>query len=80
MLISSGYISQVDVKLCDGCGDCQDFCQFKAISVRDNRAVVDADVCMGCGVCVSRCKHKALSLLLDSDKPEPLEIQELTGT
>jgi ferredoxin len=78
MLISSGYISQVDAKLCAGCGDCADACQFKAISVSHNKAVVDTDICMGCGVCLSRCKQKAHSLSRDPNKPEPLDIQELT--
>jgi len=32
MLISSGFISQVDVKMCTGCGDCADMCQFKAVN------------------------------------------------
>jgi ferredoxin len=77
MLISSGYISQVDAKLCAGCGDCAEACQFKAISVSHNKAVVDPELCMGCGVCLSKCKEKAHSLSRDPNKPEPLEIQEL---
>jgi len=80
MLISSGYISHVDLKRCTGCGDCVDSCQFKAISVSHNKAVVDTDICMGCGVCVSMCKQKAHSLDRDPNKPEPLEIQELIGS
>jgi len=77
MLISSGYISQVDVELCTGCGDCANICQFNAVSVNQNKAVVDIETCMGCGVCLSVCKQKAHTLILDPKKPKPLEIQEL---
>jgi len=47
--------------------------------VSHNKAVVNTDICMGCGVCVSRCKQKAHSLDRDSNKSEPLEIQEIMG-
>ncbi|MFB0566551.1 MAG: DUF362 domain-containing protein [Candidatus Aminicenantaceae bacterium] len=80
MLISSGYISQVDTMLCKGCGDCAGSCQFKAIYMNHNKAVVNTDICMGCGVCISRCKQEAHYLSRDPTKPEPLEIQELIGS
>jgi len=77
MLASSGYVAQVDVELCAGCGSCADVCQFNAISVDDGLARIDAAACMGCGVCVAHCPQEALSLLRDPAKGEPLEIQEL---
>jgi len=77
MVISSGYVSQVDEGLCIGCGICADFCQFEAITVTDGVALVDEDICMGCGVCVSKCDQGAPSLVRDASKGEPLEIREL---
>jgi len=77
MLASSGYVTQVDVEMCAGCGTCAGFCQFAAISVDDGVARIDAVACMGCGVCVSHCPEEAISLRRDPAKGEPLEIQKL---
>jgi heterodisulfide reductase subunit A-like polyferredoxin len=77
MLASPGYVAQVDEDLCAGCGSCAGSCQFAAISVDDGVAVIDAAACMGCGVCVSKCPQEAISLVRDSSKGEPLEIQKL---
>ena len=77
MLASSGYVAQVDEALCIGCMDCQDFCQFGALSLEGILMHVDREICMGCGVCVSKCQQNALSLERQVDKGEPLEIMEL---
>jgi len=77
MLASSGYVAQVDAELCAACGICGEFCQFEAISVDNGQAIVDVAACMGCGVCVSKCPQEALSLLRESTRGEPLEIQKL---
>jgi heterodisulfide reductase subunit A-like polyferredoxin len=77
MIASSGYVAVVDEGLCAGCGECAEFCQFVAISVDDGLARIDADACMGCGVCVAHCPQESISLLRDSVKGEPLEIQKL---
>jgi Pyruvate/2-oxoacid:ferredoxin oxidoreductase delta subunit len=77
MLASSGYVAQVDADLCTACGTCADFCQFAALSLNDDHAVVDLVACMGCGVCVSCCPQEAIELVRDPAKGEPLDIQEL---
>jgi ferredoxin len=77
MLASSGYVAQVDVELCAGCGSCADACQFAAISVDEGFARIDASACMGCGVCVSHCSQEAIELVREPTKGEPLEIQML---
>ena len=77
MLASSGFVSRVDEELCIGCGDCNDYCQFFALTLNDGHAVVDATTCMGCGTCVSHCLQEALSLVRDPTKGEPLEILRL---
>jgi len=74
MLASSGYICQVYQDLCIGCGECQDTCQFGALSLEDFYSVVDQAACMGCGVCVSKCVNGALSLELTPARGIPLEI------
>lgn len=77
MLISSGYVSQVDEDLCIACGDCETACQFDAIHVTVSHSVVDEAACMGCGVCVNNCTQDALSLRRDVARSEPLEIERL---
>lgn len=77
MLASSGYISTVNEDLCIGCGDCNDYCQFFALTLNDGHAVIDSTTCMGCGTCVSHCSQEALSLVRDPTKGEPLEIFKL---
>ena len=77
MLASSGYICLVEEDLCIGCGTCEAYCQFNALSQLDFNAYVDTEACMGCGVCVDKCEQGALSLTRDADRGEPLEICEL---
>ena len=77
MLAASGYVNQVDVELCVGCGVCVDYCQFGALALADGEVVLDAEACMGCGVCVAQCASGALSLVRDPGKGEPLDIPEL---
>jgi Pyruvate/2-oxoacid:ferredoxin oxidoreductase delta subunit len=76
MLISSGYVAQVDEALCSSCGICASYCQFEAISM-NGHSVVSASACMGCGVCVAKCPEEAITLVRDPAKGEPLEIQKL---
>lgn len=77
MLTSSGYVAQLDVDLCAGCGVCADHCQFHAISIQNGHSAVDRTACMGCGVCISKCPEHALALLLDPSRGEPLQIHRL---
>lgn len=80
MLASSGYVSSVDEDLCIGCGDCNDYCQFFALTVNNGYASIDQSICMGCGVCISHCPQDALTLTLDPSKGEPLEILNLLNS
>jgi len=77
MLASSGYVSQVDYKLCVCCGSCIEICQFGALEMIDDKVHVNEELCMGCGVCISKCDHKAHLLVRDPSKSEPLDIRKL---
>jgi Pyruvate/2-oxoacid:ferredoxin oxidoreductase delta subunit len=79
MLASSGYVCRVDEALCIGCGECQAYCQFDALSLVDYHSQVDEAACMGCGVCVSHCEQGALALEREASKGLPLELRELVG-
>ena len=76
MLVSSGYVSQVDEIACIGCGDCAETCQFGAISV-NHSAHVNSAACMGCGICLAHCQQNAISLVRNPAKSAPLEIISL---
>jgi ferredoxin len=77
MIISSGYVCHLDQALCIDCDLCEEYCQFGALSYREGWLTVDTQVCMGCGVCVSVCPVDAVSLIIDPNKPAPLEIHQL---
>jgi ferredoxin len=77
MLAASGYVSTVEEASCNGCGTCEKFCQFNAITVDDESARVDPEACMGCGVCESFCPQNAVTLRRDASRSAPLELDQL---
>ena len=79
MLASSGYVAVVDNDLCIGCGNCNDYCQFHALSLMDGVNKVSFELCMGCGICVSKCDIQAITLEIDPIKGIPLEINQIDG-
>jgi len=77
MLMTSGYTAFIEEDLCEGCRSCLDHCQFSAIELIDDKALVIEEDCYGCGVCVDQCPNQAISLHLDPNKGIPLEINSL---
>jgi MinD superfamily P-loop ATPase len=76
MVISSGFVAQVDADRCSACGTCAEVCPFGAVTV-DGASHVDTAACMGCGVCESQCPQKAIALVRDASKPAPLDVDRL---
>ena len=54
-------IPQINALRCNACGDCSDFCQFNAIVVAGNSALVFPELCHACGGCELVCTHRAIS-------------------
>ena len=52
---------EVDLSLCDGCGDCADLCQFNAIVSQGRHAMVFPELCHSCGGCVRVCPNGAIT-------------------
>lgn len=59
-------VALVESHVCNGCGVCEDVCQFDAIASRlfDGKTVatISSRQCFGCGLCRNSCPHKAISL------------------
>lgn len=61
------YVARVDPEACNGCGLCEENCQFDAISAivveqGQEVAAVDPAKCFGCGLCRNHCPQEALVL------------------
>ncbi|MFX1337283.1 MAG: FAD-dependent oxidoreductase [Promethearchaeota archaeon] len=64
---------KVNVEKCNGCGRCEEVCQFKAItltevkqefedvSVPTKKAFINPAICKGCGRCAATCRLKAIN-------------------
>lgn len=51
---------EVNVGLCEGCGNCVETCFMDAASLKDDKVDIDDDLCMCCGACVETCETGAL--------------------
>ena len=48
---------------CIGFGSCANVCQFDAIKIENDIAVIDRDKCVACGACVDICPHNVIKLV-----------------
>ena len=77
----SGYSVEHDPKKCKTCRKCSNICIFNAITfAADSKRIYDKAVCMGCGLCVEKCEQKALSLVRDTSKGDPLDLDFVKET
>ena len=53
-------VPEVAEALCDGCGECSRFCEYKALAVLAKRVLVFAEMCHGCGGCLRVCPKGAI--------------------
>jgi len=53
-------VPQVDESLCDGCGECSQFCEYHAIVSFGGEPLVFPEMCHGCGGCAKVCPRKAI--------------------
>ncbi len=54
-------VPEIDVGLCDLCGECGRFCRFHAIAAVKPAPIVFPELCHGCGGCLLVCPKKAIS-------------------
>ncbi len=53
-------VPEVDESLCDGCGQCSQFCQYHAIITPNAKPVLFPELCHGCGGCALVCPTGAI--------------------
>lgn len=58
--VASIPVPEVDLKRCDGCGECGIICQFSAIVAIKGSVLVFPELCHGCGGCSLACPTKAI--------------------
>lgn len=55
----------INTENCVGCGFCAKICKYKAISIKDKKAVINYEECKGCGQCTVECKFKGIGFNWD---------------
>ena len=75
---TSNFKAVVETEACEGCGNCEESCQVRAVNVseKEQYAVVNLDRCLGCGVCISNCPTEAISLLKKTTEVIPPQTRE----
>jgi len=74
----SNFYAQINVKKCEGCGNCEKRCQVGAIALsgKNMPAAIDLNRCIGCGLCVPVCPQGAITLEKKSAEIKPPPTRE----
>ncbi len=56
------YLAQPVLEECNGCEQCKDHCQIKAIRMEGDYPVVDEEFCLGCGICAHFCPSGVMKM------------------
>jgi len=59
-----GLTVRVDPERCNGCGLCVESCIFRAMEIREGKAVVTEE-CKGCGRCAQACRRQAVTISIE---------------
>ena len=54
-------LPQIDLEKCTGCGKCAEFCEYNALAVVKEKAIVFSELCHSCGGCLLVCSEDAIS-------------------
>jgi len=74
MTVKSGYTVVADIDRCIACQKCASVCGFHAITFNGKHRQYHKDQCLGCGLCVDNCPAGTLSLVVDPERPMPLDL------
>ncbi len=62
-MVKSDFIAKTDLAKCKNCGNCEEWCHFKARDFFNNKLHFNSIRCFGCGICVSKCPNNAITLI-----------------
>jgi Pyruvate/2-oxoacid:ferredoxin oxidoreductase delta subunit len=65
------FIAKPNFDECNGCEECKDRCQIKAIRMEGDYPAVDEEFCLGCGVCAHFCPSSAMKMVEREKKVIP---------
>ncbi|MBM3167571.1 MAG: 4Fe-4S ferredoxin [Chloroflexi bacterium] len=70
-LVKGHEVARVDAELCNGCAQCIQRCQFRALNYSPtmNKAFIDQFQCFGCGLCATECPQDAIKLIERASLP-----------
>ena len=77
LMMSSGFVAELNPDKCDLCRNCVDACPFDALTMSGDVVARDWKKCMGCGVCEVSCPSEAVALVRDERKGIPLDVRAL---
>ena len=77
LMLSSGYVAEINQELCNRCLVCAEACPFNALSMNGGGLERNWEKCMGCGVCEHECPTQAIALVRDEQKGIPLDVRLL---
>ena len=60
---TTNYIARLNTEECNGCEECVNHCQIKAIKMERDYPVLDEEFCLGCGVCAHFFPSGAMKLV-----------------
>ena len=60
-VVSSIRVPSVDESKCNACGECVQFCEYKALVRLGKQVMVFPELCHGCGGCTRICRNHAIT-------------------
>ena len=68
---TGGAVAEIDPRLCEGCGKCDEVCRFEAVISPDHSGdsayKIDPIACEGCASCVFQCPTEAIQMTPQQD-------------
>ncbi|PKQ28556.1 MAG: heterodisulfide reductase [Candidatus Anoxymicrobium japonicum] len=66
-VMGEGAVALVEPRFCRGCGECEEACEFSAVTVKETKdgrlvAEVNEALCVGCGTCAVACWSNAITM------------------
>jgi ferredoxin len=74
--VNENVMPEIDLALCDLCGDCVPACPRNALAIRDGKLWLNEALCAYCGDCEDVCPKGAIALPFDIILSPPDDVEE----